>query len=127
MSKTVNRKMKRKSLATVISAALIFAFSSASLAARADDEDTDTRLVNAKVVEVTEGHVSVMSRVGVEHVIAVDGSDTKVVLGEKIVSLKDLREGDVVIIELDEVNPLKFARNIAIAAQGSSQVARMKP
>jgi hypothetical protein len=119
--------MRLKHLAALLAAILFTAFVNAAFAADADDDkDTDTRLVNAKVVEVTDGRVSVIARTGVEHVIAIDGTDTKVVLEGKVVSLKELREGDVVTVELDEFNPLKFARNIQIATQ-SNQVARARP
>lgn len=123
----VKTAMKQKSLATLLAAILLTAFANAAVTYGLDDEDTDVRLVNAKVVEVTDGHVSVVTRTGVEHVIAIDGKDTKVRIEGRLVSLKDLREGDVVTIELDEVNPVKFAKNIEIAAQANSQVARAKP
>ncbi len=119
--------MRRRSLAAMLFAITISALTAVSFAAPVDDEDTDTRFIKATVVEVADGHVSVMTRRGIEHVIAVEGTDTRVILGERIVSLKDLREGDVVTIELDEIKPIKFARNIEIAEQSSTQVARAKP
>jgi hypothetical protein len=121
--------MKRKNLAAVL-AAMLMAFSATALAADGDGkgQDKGTRLVNAKVVEVTDGHISVITREGVEHVIATDDDGTKVMIDEEFVSLKDLREGDVVTVELDTLNPLKFAMSIEISTQARSQVvARVKP
>jgi len=117
--------MKRQSLACLIAVLLVSAFSATALATV--DEDTDTRLIDAKVVEVNEHHISVIARTGVEHVIAVDNSDTLVRSKGTIVSLKDLREGDIVTVELDAVNPLKFARHIVIAVQANSEVATTAP
>ena len=118
---------RRQNLAAILAVALLMGLSSAALAAGSDDKDTDTRLVSAKVVEVTDAHISVIARTGVEHVIAVDDAGTKVLLAGKEVALKDLREGDVVTVELDEAKPVKFAKNIEIAAQASQQVAKAKP
>ena len=119
--------MRRHNLASVLAVALLLGLSTAALADDVGDKDSDTRLVSAKVVEVTEAHISVIARTGVEHVIAVDGTGTRVLLDGKEISLKELREGDVVTVELDEVKPVKFAKNIEIAAQASQQVARAKP
>ncbi|MBA3242365.1 MAG: hypothetical protein H0T60_14135 [Acidobacteria bacterium] len=91
------------------------------------DEDTDTRFIDAKVVEVNEHHISVIARTGVEHVIAVENSDTLVRSKGTIVALKDLRKGDIVTVELDAVNPLKFARHIVIAVPANSEVATTEP
>ena len=117
--------MRRKNLAAVV-AAMLLVFSTAALAADTDDKDTNTRLVNVKVVEVTDGHISVITPKGVEHVIAIDDEGTKVMIDEEFVSLKDLREGDTVTVELDTLNPLKFAMSIEISAQAASQVARAR-
>ncbi len=119
--------MKRHSLVSLLAVALLLGLSTAALADGSDEKDTDTRLVSAKVVEVTDAHISVIARTGVEHVIAVDDKGTRVLLEGKAISLKELREGDVVTVELDEVKPVKFAKNIEIAAQASQQVARAKP
>ncbi len=89
--------------------------------------DTDTKLNEAKVVEVTDTRISVMARTGVEHVIAVDGAETKVKLAGKMISAKDVRVGDIITIELDENNSVKFAKNIFIALPSNSQVARARP
>ncbi len=120
--------MKRQRLASLFAGILLLACSSAALAANEIQEDTDTRMVSAKVVEVTDMRISIISRSGVEHVIAIDNSDTKVMLEGNLVSLKDLREGDIVTVELDEQNPVKFAKNIDISVQANaSLVARAKP
>jgi hypothetical protein len=118
--------MKRKPLAGLAAAMLLTFFSiGISAAPFTDEEDTDTRLVSATVVEVAEAHVSVMARTGVEHVIAVDREGTKFTINGEVVSLKDLREGDVVTIELDAHKPVKFARNIELRQDGS-QLARAR-
>lgn len=119
--------MRRKNLVAVL-AAMLMVFSTTALAADGKGKDTNTRLVNAKVVEVTDGHISVITRDGVEHVIATDDDGTKVMIDEEFVSLKNLREGDVVTVELDTLNPLKFAMSIEISTQARTQVvARVKP
>jgi len=118
--------MRRKNLAAVV-AAMLLVFSTSALAADTDDKDTNSRLVNAKVVEVADGHISVITSKGIEHVIAIDDEATKVMIDEEGVSLKDLREGDVVTVELDTLNPLKFAMSIEISTQAASQVARARP
>ena len=119
--------MRRKNLAAVVAAMLLVFSTSALAAADTDGQDTNSRLVNAKVVEVTDGHISVITRTGIEHVIAIDDEATKVMIDEEFVSLKDLREGDVVTVELDTLNPLKFAMSIEISKQAASQVARARP
>lgn len=115
--------MKRKAIALILALMLLLLFASAVAGSNSKDEDTDLRLVGAKVVEVAEAHISVMARSGVEHVIAVDGSGTKVRINGKVVSLKEVREGDVVTVELDAKKPVKFARNISIRSE--EQVARV--
>lgn len=87
--------------------------------------DTDTRLVNARVVEVTESRISVIAQTGVEHVIAVDRKDTRVTVRGQEVSLADLREGDIITVTLDPSNPMLFAKNIAMRA-GPMEVARVR-
>ena len=119
--------MRRTNLATVL-AALLMVFSTTALAARSGDGDPDTRLTDAKVVEVADDHISVIAKTGIEHVIAIDDSSTKVMIDEEFVSLKDLRVGDVVTVELDTYNPLKFAMSIEISSQSNNQqVARTRP
>jgi len=118
--------MRRKPLAVLTAAMLLALFSVGIQAAPlGSDEDTDTRIVEARVVEVAEARVSVMARTGVEHVIAVDREGTKVSINGEVISLKDLREGDIVTVELDAQKPVKFARNILLRSEGS-QVARVR-
>ncbi len=119
--------MRRRNFAALFAAILLAVFSTNALAASGSDEDTDARFVGAKVTEVNDMHISVLARTGVEHVIAIDSADTKVKIEGKLISLKDVREGDIVTVELDEQNPLKFAKNIVIAAQSNSQVAKARP
>lgn len=120
--------MKRQTLATLFAAVLMALASVTALAASDNEpEDTDTRMVAARVVEVNDMHISVIARTGVEHVIAIDDSGTKVKVDGRLMSLKDLKEGDIVTVELDEQNSLKFARNIDISTQTNSQVARARP
>lgn len=118
--------MRQKRLASFLAAMLLMFFSNAISAAIGDtDEDTDTRFVQAEVVEVAESHISVMARTGVEHVIAVDRAGTKVTIDGEVVSLKDVREGDIATIELDAHKPVKFAKNILLRSE-QSQVARVR-
>jgi hypothetical protein len=118
--------MKQRALASLLSLALLTIFSNAILAATGDtDEDTDTRFVQAEIVEVAEGHISVMARSGIEHVIAVDREGTKVTIDGEVVSLKDVREGDIATIELDAQKPVKFAKNILMRSE-QSQVAKVR-
>ena len=108
--------MRQRHLATIFAALLLMFFSTAARAATDGDrnEDTDNRLVDAKVVEVSDARISVIARTGVEHVIAIDRVDTKVTIDGEVVSLKDVREGDVITVELDAQNPIKFAKNISM-------------
>jgi len=109
-------------------AALLLALSAYTAAVRASNfedagEDTDTRMIDARVVEVTDARISVIARSGVEHVIAIDRTDTKVTIDGLVVALQDLREGDVVTVDLDADNPMKFARNISMRSE-NAQLAR---
>jgi hypothetical protein len=97
----------------------------AGAATGSNDEDTETRFVQAKVVEVAESHISVIARTGVEHVISVDREGTKVTIDGAAVSLKDVREGDIATIELDAKKPVKFAINIQMRSE-QLQVARVR-
>ena len=118
--------MKQKRLVSFLAVMLLMFFSSAVQAATGDEgEDTETRFVQAKIVEVAESHISVMARTGVEHVIAVDREGTKVTIDGVVVSLKDVREGDIATIELDARKPVKFAKNILMRSE-QSQVARVR-
>ena len=115
--------MKRKILVVIFSVLLLMLFVT-QVVGRSGGDDTDTLIVEAKVVEVADSHISVMARSGVEHVIAVDRAGTKVTLGGRVVSLKDVREGDVVTVELDAKKPVKFAKNISM--RSDEQVARVR-
>ncbi|HEY1403177.1 MAG TPA: hypothetical protein VGB05_03555 [Pyrinomonadaceae bacterium] len=79
-----------------------------------DDNDTEGRLVNVRVVEVSDGRISVMTREGIEHVVAVCQINTQVKRGKQYVHSKDLRVDDVVTIVLDEEKHVKFAKNIEV-------------
>ena len=116
--------MKRRSLAIVLGILVSLAAQSATaLAAAQDGDDTDVRMVDAKVVEVNEHHISVVARTGVEHVIATDTSDTHVVRKGKRVNFKELKVGDTVMVELDASKDVKFARHIVIGEQPPTDVA----
>lgn len=118
--------MKLRSLPTIFAVLLLTFFYTNALAAPGTDEgkDTDTRMVNAKVVEVNDDHISVIARTGVEHVIAVDRTNTKITRDGKVVSLKELREGDLVTIELDASKQIKFAKNISLRSSPAELTAR---
>ena len=115
--------MRRRSLASLIAVLLALAAYAPALAASDGEDDTNVRMVDAKVVEVNNRHISVVARTGVEHVIATDAADTHVTLAGKRVELKKLRVGDVVTVDLDTANPLKFARRIIIGVQSGDTVA----
>lgn len=118
--------MRRKQLAAIFISMTIMLFSVSAQAARSSDDesDTDTRLVNARVTEITDSRISVVAQTGVEHVIAIDAEKTRVRLEGKNVSVKEVREGDVITIELDEKNPVKFAMNISMRSDSASALAR---
>jgi hypothetical protein len=119
-------KMNRRYLASLLAALLLMFGASAALAANDEkNEDTDLRKVNARVVEVADGHISIIARSGVEHVIAIDSDGTKVTIEGQAVSLKDVREGDIITVELDEHNPVMFAKTISMSAE-QAQVARVR-
>jgi hypothetical protein len=118
--------MRQRYLAAIFAALLLGLFSVAVRAATTDGddmEDTDLRLVDARVVEVTDARISVIARTGVEHVIAIDRADTRVTMDGDEVSLKDVREGDVITVELDPQNPMMFAKNISMRSD-NIEVAR---
>lgn len=92
-------------------------------AATQDDNDTEGRLVNVRVVEVSDGRISVVTREGVEHVISVCQVNTQVRRGKQYVNGKDLRVDDVVTIVLDQEKLVKFAKNIEVR----EMVAENKP
>lgn len=112
--------MRGKNLAGIFLSLLVIIISNSAQAAAAiyeGNEDTDTRFVNARVVEITDSRLSIIAQTGVEHVIAIDREKTRVIVDGKRVSLKDVREGDRVTIELDEDNPVKFAINISMRSE----------
>ena len=117
-------KMKKfnRAIFGVIAFALMLGANVAQ-AARLDDNDTEGRLVNVRIVEVTNEHISVVTREGVEHVISVCQINTQVRRGKQYVHCKDLRVDDVVTIVLDEDKPIKFAKNIDVR----EMVAENKP
>lgn len=115
--------MRRRSLATMFAIMLALAASAPALAASDRAEDTDVRKVDAKVVEVNERHISIVARTGVEHVIATDAADTHVTLRGKRIELKKLRVGDIVTVDLDPSNEMKFARRIIIGGPSGDAVA----
>jgi hypothetical protein len=111
--------MRQKRLAGLLIMLLLTLFQTNAFAAPSGEanEDTDTRLVNAKVVEVTEARISVMAQTGVEHVIAINNVNTQVTIDGRVVSLKDVQVGDVITVELDADNPMKFAKNISMRSE----------
>jgi hypothetical protein len=116
--------MKRRSLAIMLGILVaLAAHSAAALAAAPTDDDTDARMLDAKVVEVNDRHISVVARSGVEHVIATDAADTHVVRKGKRVKFKELKVGDTVTVELDAAKSVKFARHIVIGEQPTTDVA----
>lgn len=114
--------MKKRSLAIVMSILVSMAAYTAAAAAPNDD-DTDARMVDAKVVEVNDSHISVVARTGVEHVIATDTANTHVVRKGKRVKFRELKVGDLVTVELDASKDVKFARHIVIGQQPATDVA----
>jgi len=116
--------MKQHKITSICAALLLTLFSSAALAANDGSTDTDSRIVDAKVVEVSDARISVIAQTGVEHVIAINESGTKVSVSGRAISLKDVREGDIITVELDADSPVKLARNIAIS--NNSQIARSR-
>jgi hypothetical protein len=83
-------------------------------AAGLNDDDAEGRLVNVRVVEVSDERISVVTTEGVEHVIAVCQTNTRVKRGKQYVHSKDLRVDDVVTIMLDEEKSVKFAKSIEV-------------
>jgi hypothetical protein len=106
-------KKFNRAILGVVAFAVMFG-TNVALAANPDDNDTEGRLVNVRVVEVSDERISVMTREGIEHVIAVCQIKTQVRRGKQYVHSKDLRVDDVVTIVLDEEKPIKFAKNIEV-------------
>ena len=115
--------MRRKSLACLIAVLISAVVYAPALAASDAPEDTDARMIDARVVELNDKHISVIARTGVEHVIATDAADTRVTLKGKRIAFKKLRVGDIVTVELDATSQLKFARRIVVADQAGSTLA----
>jgi hypothetical protein len=118
--------MRQRYLVTIFATLLLALLPSAvraSMTAGETDEDTDLRIVDARVVEVTDERISVIARSGVEHVISICRINTKMMIDGKVVSVKDVREGDVLTIELDAQNPMKFAKNISMRSE-NTEIAR---
>lgn len=118
--------MKRQRYIALCTILLLAGLSMPTLAASDMGEDTDTRLIDAQVVEVADSHIAVIARTGVEHVIAIDNSETKVIIDGRTLALREVREGDIVTVELDEKNPVKFARHIQMRSD-NQLVARIRP
>ena len=119
--------MKQKRLAVMLALLLSSLIPITTSATRhgqqSQAEDTETRMVGARVVELADSHISVMARSGVEHVIAVDAAGTRVTVSGETASLKDIRDGDFVTVELDAKKAVKFAKHIDVRSQ---QVARVR-
>ncbi|HYH84548.1 MAG TPA: hypothetical protein VEX60_03640 [Pyrinomonadaceae bacterium] len=115
--------MRRKSLACVIAVLISAVVYVPALAASDPAQDTDARMVDAKVVEVNDKHISVIARTGVEHVVATNAKDTRVSLKGKRIAFKKLRVGDIVTVELDATKQLKYARRIVVADKTASTLA----
>ncbi len=110
------KKMKKINLA-ISGAVVAFVFvfgANVALATNVDDHNSEGRLVNVRIVEVGDERISVMTREGVEHVIAVCQIKTQVKRGKRDVHFNDLRMDDVVTIVLDEEKLVKFAKNIEV-------------
>ncbi|MBA3323132.1 MAG: hypothetical protein H0T45_17045 [Pyrinomonadaceae bacterium] len=103
----------------------LLVFSASLSVAAADFNDNQDTLVDARVVEVSEQRISVVAQTGVEHVIAVDETNTKVKKGDSEVSMKDLRIGDVITIELEVGSRIKLAKQIEISRPRDVEVARI--
>jgi hypothetical protein len=112
MKKAVSRNFAILSILIVVTC---YGYATSKPIARSNDWDNDeNRFENARVVEITDSRLSIIASSGVEHVIAVDADHTDVKRDGKIVSLKDLRVGDIVSVELDEKNAVMFAKNIEL-------------
>jgi hypothetical protein len=114
--------MKRQNLVAIFVGMILMLVSINAKAAfyGDDNKDTDTRLVNARVVEITDAHVSVIAQTGVEHVIGIDPEKTRVTREGQSISIKDVREGDFININLDEKNPMKFAKSISMRTEATA-------
>jgi len=109
----------------IIGLMTLLMFSASLSAAAANFNDNENILVDARVVEICEGRISVVAQTGVEHVIAVDGTNTAVKKGDSEVSMKDLRIGDVITVELEAKSRIKLAKQIEISRPRDVEVARV--
>ena len=115
----------RKSLS--LAAVVVLSLSSVNAYAADDSKsDSETRMVDAKVVEVSSSRLAVIARTGVEHVIAINDSITELKINGNVVPVKELREGDTVTVNLDEENPMKFAKKISLNLSRVDEMARNK-
>jgi hypothetical protein len=118
------KKMKTFNRAILgVLALMLMVGANVAQAANLNDNDTEGRLVDVRVVEVSDERISVVTREGVEHVIAVCQINTQVKRGKQYVHGKDLRVDDIVTVMLDEEKPIKFAKNIEVR----EMVAENKP
>lgn len=116
--------MKRR-VGVTLGVALLLALSATrGLAAADDTEDTDGRMVDARVVEINDQHISIMARSGIEHVIGIDRAGTRIKRGNKYVTFAELHKDDIVTLELDATKQVKFAKQIEITRVAGDQVAR---
>jgi hypothetical protein len=112
MKKTASRNF---AILSLLIAVTCYGYATPRPIARTHDWNNDeNRFENACVVEITDSRISIIASSGIEHVIAVDSDHTDVKRDGKIVSLKDLRVGDIVSVQLDEKNPVMFAKNIEL-------------
>jgi hypothetical protein len=112
----------RVMIAKLILAFMVFlSFGSGAvvMAASGGDQDSDNSFAQAKILEVTDGHISILSSNGVEHVVGVDSDKTTVLLDEKRVGISDLRVGDSVSVDIDVRNPVLFAKTIKLDSSES--------
>lgn len=93
--------------------------------ARTFSEDrVEGSYVDAKVVEVSATRIAVIAKSGVEHVIAIDEKKTKFYVEGQTVMANEIKEGDIVTVELDLNNPIKVARSIEMASVLGNQLAK---
>ena len=114
--------MKCKNRTRALILAISLCVSGVAAIAQQKAQDPENGFIAARVVEVTDSRVSVIAATGVEHVIRIDEKKTRMRLEGRKVSVKKLREGDVVNIVLDSDNPIKFAKSISMV-EGASELA----
>ncbi len=89
-------------------------------------DEIDNRFVDTMVTEVSESSIAILAVTGVEHVIALDKNKTKVMIDGKEVGPGQIKEGDIVTIELDAKNPCKLARQIELNSTSGDQLAQVR-